>query len=303
MLSSPRLEGNAWLPDGRKMSFAEYGNPGGRPVVWLHGTPGGRRQIPQEARVAAKETNLRLISIDRPGCGQSTPFQYDNILEFANDLEVVVDLLGIDEFAMVGLSGGGPYVLASAYALHPRVKAAAVLGGVAPSVGADAAEGGPVKLTAQLQPLLVHLRTPLAVTLSTLVSVLRPLGTPAIMAYGLLSPEGDRRVVARPEIRAMLLDDIFNAGPLHAAVYDLGLFGREWGFAVQDVKIPVRWWHGDADHIIPFRHGQHMVSLLPDGELFVLPGESHLGSLPVAERILADLAETWDRAVASRASG
>ena len=72
---------------------------------------------------------------------------------------------------------------------------------------------------------------------------------------------------------------------------------------MQDVKIPVRWWHGDADHIIPFRHGQHMVSLLPDGELFVLPGESHLGSLPVAERILADLAETWDRAVASRASG
>jgi pimeloyl-ACP methyl ester carboxylesterase len=290
------LEGNAWLPDGRKMSFAEYGNPGGRPVIWMHGTPGGRRQIPQEARVAAKETNLRLISIDRPACGQSTPFQYDNVVEFASDLEVVVDLLGIDEFAMVGLSGGGPYVLASAYALSPRVKAAAVLGGVAPSVGPDAADGGPVKLTAQLQPLLVHLRTPLAFTLTTLVSVLRPLGTPAIMAYGRLSPAGDRRVIARPEIRAMLLDDIFSPGPLHAAVYDLGLFGREWGFAVHDVKTPIRWWHGDADHIIPFRHGQHMVSLLPDAELFVLPGESHLGSLPVAERILADLAETWDRA-------
>jgi hypothetical protein len=39
-----------------------------------------------------------------------------------------------------------------------------------------------------------------------------------------------------------------------------------------------------------------MVSLLPDAELFVLPGESHLGSLPIAERVLADLAETWDRA-------
>jgi pimeloyl-ACP methyl ester carboxylesterase len=297
MLTSPRLEGNAWLPDGRKMSFAEYGNPGGRPVVWMHGTPGGRRQIPQEARVAAKETNLRLISIDRPGCGHSTPYQYDTILEFATDLEVVVDLLGIDDFAMVGLSGGGPYVLASGYALGSRVKAVAVLGGVAPSVGADAADGGPVKLTAQLQPLLVHLRTPLAVTLTTLIGVMRPLGTPAIVVYGWLSPEGDKRVIARPEIRAMLLDDIFSPGRMHAAVYDLGLFGREWGFRVEDVKTPVRWWHGDADHIIPFRHGQHMVSLLPNAELFVLPGESHLGSLPVAERILADLAETWDRAV------
>ncbi|HWC33977.1 MAG TPA: alpha/beta hydrolase [Mycobacteriales bacterium] len=282
------------------MSFAEYGNPGGRPVVWLHGTPGGRRQIPQEARIAAQETNLRLIAIDRPGCGHSTPYQYDNILEFATDLEVVVDLLGIGEFAMVGLSGGGPYVLASAYALYPRVKAAAVLGGVAPSVGDEAAEGGPVKLTAQLQPLLVHLRTPLAFTVSTLVHALRPLGVPAIMAYARVSPEGDRRVLNRPEIRTMMLDDIFNSGRLHAAVYDLGLFGREWGFSVRDVKIPVRWWHGDADHIIPFRHGQHMVSLLPDAELLVLPGESHLGSLPVAEKVLADLAETWDEAANDR---
>jgi pimeloyl-ACP methyl ester carboxylesterase len=82
-------------------------------------------------------------------------------------------------------------------------------------------------------------------------------------------------------------------------VYDLGLFGREWGFSVSDVKIPVRWWHGDADHIIPFRHGQHMVKLLPDAELFVQSGESHLGGLPEAERILADLAETWDRVGAS----
>jgi pimeloyl-ACP methyl ester carboxylesterase len=289
------LEGNALLSDGRKMSFAEYGDPRGRAVVWLHGTPGGRRQIPQEARIAAAETGLRLICIDRPGVGHSTPHEYANVLEFANDLEVVVDLLGIDDFAMVGLSGGGPYLLGAAYALFPRVKAAAVLGGVAPSVGPDAAAGGPVKLTAQLQPVLVHLRTPLAVTVSTAVSVLRPLGTPALIAYARMSPAGDRAVLNRPEIRAMLLDDIFGARRLHAAVYDLGLFGRDWGFRVADVKIPIRWWHGDKDHIIPFRHGQHMVSLLPDAELFVLPGDSHLGSLPVAEKVLADLAETWDR--------
>jgi pimeloyl-ACP methyl ester carboxylesterase len=150
--------------------------------------------------------------------------------------------------------------------------------------------GGPVELTAQLQ--LVHLRTPLAVTLSTLVSVLKPLGTPAVIAYERLSPAGDRAVIARPEIRAMLLDDIFGAKRLHAAVYDLGLFGRDWGFRVADVKIPIRWWHGDKDHIIPFRRGEHMVSLLPDAELFVMPGESHLGSLPMAEKVLADLAKT-----------
>ena len=137
-----------------------------------------------------------------------------------------------------------------------------------------------------------------------LVSTLRPIGTPALIAYAVMQPAGDRRVLNRPEFRAMFLDDIFNAGRNgpRAPVYDIVLFGREWGFSVRDVKIPIRWWHGDADHIIPFRHGQHMVSLLPDAELFVLPGESHLGSLPVAERVLADLVETWDRAVGKSAT-
>jgi len=299
MLTPPRLEGTARLPDGRKMSFAEYGDPVGRPVVWLHGTPGGRRQIPEEARVAAAETGVRLIAVDRPGVGRSTPHLYDSVLGCATDLDYLADVLGLGDFAMIGLSGGGPYVLAAAYALAPRVKAAAVLGGVAPSVGDDAVEGGIVALTARFQSLLTRFRTPLAVTFGGLVSLLRPVGTPALMAYAALQPEGDRQVLARPEFRAMFLDDIFKGSRqgLFAPIYDIVLFGREWGFSVRDVKIPIRWWHGDADHIIPFRHGQQMVSLLPDAELFVQAGESHLGSLPEARRILADLVESWDREV------
>jgi len=299
MLTPPRLEGTVRLPDGRKMSFAEYGDPRGRPVLWLHGTPGGRRQIPEEGRVAAEETGIRLIAVDRPGVGRSTPYLYESILGFAADLGCVADVLGIGDFALIGLSGGGPYLLAAAHALAPRVKAAAVLGGVAPSVGDDAVEGGIVALTARFQYLLTQFRVPLAVAVGSLVSVLRPIGTPALIAYALMQPEGDRRVLNRPEFRAMFLDDIFTPSShgLRAPVYDIVLFGREWGFSVRDVKIPIRWWHGDADHIIPFRHGQHMVSLLPDAELLVLPGESHLGSLPVAERVLEDLVEAWDKAV------
>ena len=297
MLTPPRLEGTVRLPDARKMSFAEYGDPRGRPVVWLHGTPGGRRQIPQEARIAADEMGLRLIAVERPGVGRSTPHLYDAVIDFAADLDYVVDVLGIGDFAMIGLSGGGPYLLACACVLARRVKAAAVLGGVAPTVGADAVEGGVVALTQRFQPLLTRLRVPLAIAVGGLVSALRPLGTPALITYALLQPAGDRRVLNRPEIRAMFLDDIVGGSRrgLRAPVYDIVLFGRDWGFSVRDVKIPVRWWHGDADHIIPFRHGERMVELLPDAELFVMPGESHLGSLPVAERVLADLVQAWDR--------
>ena len=55
------------------------------------------------------------------------------------------------------------------------------------------------------------------------------------------------------------------------------------------MKVPVHWWHGDADHIIPFEHGVHSVRRLPDAELHVLPGESHLGGLGAGEEILVTL--------------
>ncbi len=58
--------------------------------------------------------------------------------------------------------------------------------------------------------------------------------------------------------------------------------------------VPVRWWHGDEDHIIPFAHGRHCVDRLPDAELHVLAGESHLGGLGAAEHILTTLDALWD---------
>ena len=54
--------------------------------------------------------------------------------------------------------------------------------------------------------------------------------------------------------------------------------------------MPVRWWHGDDDHIVPFRHGQHCVDLLPDATMTVIDGESHLGGLGIAQQVMDDLA-------------
>jgi pimeloyl-ACP methyl ester carboxylesterase len=83
---------------------------------------------------------------------------------------------------------------------------------------------------------------------------------------------------------------------LTAPMADVLLFSRDWGFRVADIQAPVRWWHGDADHIVPFAHGEHVVGLLPDAKLFVLPGESHLGSLGEAEQVLDSLLEVWHQA-------
>jgi pimeloyl-ACP methyl ester carboxylesterase len=303
-VTPPRLEGVITLDDGRRLGFAEFGDPNGRGVFWFHGTPGARRQIPEEARVAAEERGVCLVGIDRPGVGDSTTHLYRSIADFAPDLGVVADRLGLDRFAVIGLSGGGPYVLACAALLPDRVTAAAVLGGVAPTQGPDAATGGLVGFVAPLGPVMAALRVPLSAGISTLIWALRPVASPGLDLYARFSPEGDRRVFARPEVKAMFLDDLLHGSRtgLRAPILDAVLFTRDWGFSLEDVRVPVRWWHGDADHIVPLAHAEHVVARLPHAELTVRPGESHLGTLGVAEEILTAVLHLWDDGAVARRS-
>ena len=84
---------------------------------------------------------MRIVGIDRPGVGWSTPHRYGSLLDFVADLARVCDHLGFERFGIIGLSGGGPYVLASCYSLPDRVTVGGVLGGVAPARGDDALPG------------------------------------------------------------------------------------------------------------------------------------------------------------------
>jgi pimeloyl-ACP methyl ester carboxylesterase len=295
-IARPKLEGNVAVGEDRQIGFAEFGDPQGRAVFWLHGTPGARRQIPTEARIYAKQHGIRLIGLDRPGTGSSSPHLYENIVASADDLRTIADILGIDKMAVIGLSGGGPYALASAAAMPDRVVAAGILGGVAPFVGDEGITSGLMNLGKRAAPLLRLGGDPLRIGASLMVRAIRPFANTALFLYASISPEGDRRLLTRPEFGAMFLDDLLNGSrkQLAAPFNDVVLFTRDWGFRLDEVKIPVRWWHGDSDHIVPFAHGQHAVALLPDAELIVLPGESHLGGLGRGEDVLSTLMKIWD---------
>ena len=296
-IARPKLEGNIAVGDDRQIGFAEFGDPQGRAVFWLHGTPGARRQIPMEARVYAEQRQIRLIGVDRPGIGSSSPYQYDTVFAFAEDLRTIADTLGIDRFEVIGLSGGGPYTLACAAAMPDRVVAAGVLGGVAPVRGADAIGGGVSTLITAAAPVVEVAGAPLRLVASQLIRLIRPVAEPALYAYARISPEADRRLLVRPEFKAMFLDDLLNGSrkQLAAPFADVVVFARDWGFRLDEVKVPIRWWHGDRDHIVPLEHGQHVVSRLPDAQLTHLPGESHLAGLGRAEEILGTMVELWDR--------
>jgi len=304
-LQPPRFEGSVELPDGRRLGFAEYGPSRGRQVLWLHGTPGARRQIPPSARRFANARDVRIIAVERPGVGRSTAHLHANVRGMANDVAVLADALEIERFAMIGLSGGGPYVLACAHDMPGRVVAAAVLGGVAPSVGPDAARGGVVALTPWAAPLLSLVRGPLGRGMAGVNRALRPWADEATNLFLRLLPPGDQRVFDDPLMRQMFHDDIIRGGSrqMQAMFNDMVLFGRPWGFSPRDIRVPVHFWHGDADNIVPLEHGQHLAALVPGSTLQVRREEGHLGSLGIAEEILATVLSHWSAVAPSARRG
>ncbi len=290
-LPSPTHEGRVPLADGRTLGFAVFGR-GDPAVVWLHGTPGGRRQIPPGARAFALQHGVRLIGIERPGIGDSTPHLYPDVRAFAFDVETVLNTLGVERCAVVGLSGGGPYALACAHSLT-RVRACAVLGGVAPTRGPEAVAGGVTSL-ARFAPLIQRMQKPLGAALSLAIRSAHPLASPAFDLFMRLSREGDREVFAAPGMKEMFLDDMLRAtrSGMRSLVFDYLLFSQPWGFSLAEIDTPSHFWHGDADPFVPLAHGEHQARLVPNSSLTVQPGQSHLGGLAIAERVLAQLLES-----------
>jgi pimeloyl-ACP methyl ester carboxylesterase len=292
----PLLEGTVLLSGGRRLGYAEYGDPTGRLVLWFHGTPGARRQVPPLARRAAAQLGLRLVGVERPGVGDSTDHAYPTLRHSAVDFAVVADNLGADRFMIVALSGGGPYAFACAHEFPGRVVALGILGGLVPTTGDEAAAGGVVALSRPVNFLLTAFRRVLGRGLWAFVRVARPADHLLYRAYMQLLPHGDDKVLADPEIEAMFLDDLNRAARrrFHAFVNDLVLVGRHWGFSVGDVRVPVRWWHGDADPFVALDQAERTAARLADVELMVRHDESHLGGLAIADEILTTMAALWD---------
>ncbi len=292
----PDRDGVVELADGRVLGYAEYGPIDGRAVLWFHGTPGACRQVPPDAPDLARERGVRLIGIERPGTGRSTTRRYAQVLDWAFDVEEFVDAQGIGEFAAVGMSGGGPFVLACAAYMPDRVGACAVLGGVGPTRGDESAPG----YTRVLPPFerLLSLTSAPAGEIFSLV--LRPLAvvaaSPAFDIYAhYIAPECDRAVLDRPDMKEAFLYDLTLAARtgVRSTVHDLVLFGRDWGFRLTDIDTPIRFWHGDADKIVPLSHGIHQAALLPDSELTVVPGGGHFSGYETVEEVFDTLLALW----------
>src|SRR5436190_374056 len=138
----------------RYVGTYEYGDPAGAPVFALHGTPSCGAGF-DWTDVSARERNLRIIAPDRPGIGRSTAVPMPAVADYAVELAVLADALEIDRFTVLGYSGGGPYALAVAAALGPRVQSAAIVAG-AGEIGAWAVLADLVRSDRQMTWLSLH---------------------------------------------------------------------------------------------------------------------------------------------------
>ncbi|MBP7930051.1 MAG: alpha/beta hydrolase [Acidimicrobiia bacterium] len=283
----PFNEGFVELSDGRRLAFSEFGDPDGEVTFWLHGTPGGRRQVPPGAVRTAERKGMRIIGVGRPGVNGSDVHHYDSVADFALDLMQVANSLGIESFNVIGLSGGGPYALAAASRLPERVKAVAVLGGLGPTKGPDRA-GGYTDLLGHFSPIMPLVRPVLGCALAHGIRPLIPVASEVFDIYTRLGSEADRDTFQDPDIKAMLIDDLVRAlrSGLRAPALDLTLFSRDWGFRLGDINVPVRFWHGDADSIVPHGHGISQASLVPNADLITVPGGGHMVGYLVADDVL-----------------
>lgn len=295
----PNNESLVVLQGGRSLGYAEYGDPEGDPVLWFHGTPGARKQIPPDVPGLSTERRIRMIGVERPGTGFSTPYTYERIIDWADDLKAFADGLGIDRFATVGLSGGGPYVLAAAHAMPDRMTAGAVLGGIGPTRGRETAPGY-TRLLPLIYPALAMARGPLSSLFSNAVKGVRDVASQGYDLYRkFIAPPSDRAVLEDPAMKAVFLYDLTTAleGGLRAPVSDIVLFGRHWGFSLRDIQAPVRFWHGDADKIVPLSHGEFMAALVPGADLVVCPGGGHFAGYILGRDVLDWIDDVWtDRA-------
>lgn len=287
-----RAVGTAPVGEGRVLGWAEFGHPDGDVVLWFHGTPGACLQVPPAVDEVALQRGFRVIAVERPGTGRSTDHRYSRIVDFGPDIEMLVDHLGIDRFAVTGLSGGGPYTLAVARHLPERVVVASLLGGMGPVRGPDAVLSY-TRLLRYLAPPLEVLRTPAGGALRAVVRVAEPFADPVFDLYARFLGFADSPVLRQPAFKAMFLHDLITAKDLRATAHDMALFARHWGFQLDEITAPVIVWTGLSDVIVPPSHGHHQAARIPRGELRIRPGEGHFAGFSAVADVLDRVREVW----------
>lgn len=279
------------LPAGEVM-VRQSGVSDGTPLVFFHGTPSSRLET-SYADGLCLELGIRMICFDRPGYGES-PARPFSLASVARDTADLADALGVDRFATIGQSGGGPFSLACAAVLGDRVTRAGVASGAGPISAVPAlqvmlddndraglallpdAEASAAQFAVGFEPLRQAFAAPPAQLLAGFRSMLSP---------------HDGELLDRPEF-ATCLTTAMRESLRHGTSgggWDNVAWVGPWDFDLVDVQQPVLLWYGEDDPLCPPEAGRWLDEHLPTATLVLRPGEGHMGVMEHGREILEAL--------------
>jgi pimeloyl-ACP methyl ester carboxylesterase len=275
--------------DGRRLAVKVSGHPTGHPVFILHGTPGSRVGPFPKSRVLY-ELGVRLISFDRPGYGGSDRLNSRRVADVVPDVVAIADALGLDRFAVLGRSGGGPHALACAALLPERVTRAGVLVSLAPwaAEGLDWFAG---MSDSNVREYTAAATSPEVLTahLVQTAALIKADPTSHVITLDTEMPEADRRVVSDVGIRALLAQNFAEAlrDSADGWIDDALAFCSPWGFDLADIKVPVLLWHGANDVFSPVAHARWLADQIPHAIMYIRPDTAHFAALEVMPDVLS----------------
>jgi pimeloyl-ACP methyl ester carboxylesterase len=266
------------LPDGRVLAYEEYGIASGFPVLSCHGGLSSRLDA-APAHEAAVAMGVRLISPDRPGMGLSTYQRGRRLVDWPADVTHLMEALGIAEFAAMGWSAGGPYAAICAARMEDRVTAVALLSSAVPLDLYGTTRG----LSTEDRVLLsLCRRTPWLASALMKVSIVNASNARLMRAVMRSFPAADRSVLTEwgpPDNALAFVREAMRQGT-EGCVQDYRIFGDPWGFALEEVHVPVDIWEGADDNTGPPGYRAFLKRHIPQATVSVVPGEGHLSLLP-----------------------
>lgn len=228
----------------QRLSYAEYGDPGGFPILIHHGMIASIHEQGLFQRLAA--AGSRLIALARPGYGGSSPYPLKNVAEWGEITAALVEALGLAQFDLLGISSGAPYCYAAARRLHQKTRRLFILSG-----------------TPALYDGQVRAMWPYPLNQGASLPELQTLAYDLFFAH--LTPT-ERQ--AHPARDAMAHDCF---GP----ALDLQIRAADWGFDLAQVTAPVEMRHSRADESVPLAAAQRTAHLLPRCRLDVREHDPH----------------------------
>jgi pimeloyl-ACP methyl ester carboxylesterase len=260
------------LPDGRRLRWREFGDPAGSPVIYTAGTPvSGLAGAAYDE--SARAVGLRWISPDKPGYGDSDYHRERTLVSWGDDLARLASHLGLDQFALAGESGGGPFTLAAAHQLSRRVDVVALIassGAQRPGRADRAGQQARIRfygwLARNVPPLNAIPFTKMKWALATPAKRDRVLQR--VLATEPQASPADLRI----ELEAVY--DALRPGT-RGVVQEAAMIKRPWPFPLGEVKSPVHLWHGARDTNAPIANSLHLARELPDTTLHLSDTSDH----------------------------